>query len=222
MLGGAVLAIAVVGFAVTGCGDEAAKTDCLLVLDGIEIKLADVEPYVAFFDSFLPEGGRKTKIQRVLDDFLIPLRLAQRAFPAERQAQRARADALRSVAGNVQELEQKTELMKDKRRSNMTRTHAHIPVAMYLFDALQVGGVSDPIELPTGWFVVAAYDFVESPGLKIDDYVDALQVGFVTHTSGEFVAWYEAQKKALGTKATFVHPEYRTAMPPWVQPPKQP
>ena len=85
-------AVLVVGFA--ACRSEAAPETRLLVVDGIEIQLADVAPYVAFLDSFLPEGGKKTKIHRVLEEHLIPLRLAQRAFPVERAALAERAKAL--------------------------------------------------------------------------------------------------------------------------------
>jgi hypothetical protein len=220
---GVVAALTVTGLVLGGCGDEKPVDEPrLLVLDGIEFRLDDVMPYVQFFDSFLPEGGRKTKVQRVLEEYLIPLRLAQRAFPNERQTQKANADGLRSVATNVEELERQTAQVKDKLRANMTRMQALLPVAMFLFDPLRVRAVSDPIELPQGWFVVAAYELFQSPGLQVSDYVDALQVGFVTHTAGEFYKWYEAQKVALASKATFVHPDFVTAMPPWIQPPKQP
>jgi hypothetical protein len=220
---GVVAGVVAGSLALTGCGDDKpADEPRLLVLDGIEFRLADVAPYVQFFDSFLPEGGRKTKVQRVLEEYLIPLRLAQRAFPKERQAQKAIADGLCSVATNVEELERQTVQMKDRLRANMTRTQAQIPVAMFLFDPLRVRAVSEPLELPQGWFVVAAHDLIASPALQIADYVDALQVGFVTHTSGDFYKWYEAQKVALADKATFVHPDHLTAMPPWIQPPKHP
>lgn len=210
------------GIGMASCRRDAPAEQRLLVLDGIEIRLADVEPYVAFLDSFLPEGGRKTKIQRVLDELLIPLRLAQRAFPKERQELKARADALCSVATNVNELEQQSRLIREKRRSNLTRMHAQLPVAMYAFDPLRVGGVSQPIEVPEGWFVVGTYDLRESPGLVLEDYIDALQVGFITHTSAKLLEWYSAQKQELADKATFVHPDYKNAMPPWIRPKKQP
>lgn len=215
----ALLAVTVL---LSACSGDAPAEERLLVLDGIEIRLAEVEPYVAFLDSFIPEGGRKTKIQRVLDEYLVPLRLAQRAFPAERRQLKERADALRSVATNVNELEQQSRLIKEKRRSNLTRMHAHLPVAMFAFDPLRVGAVSPPLEMPEGWYVVGAFDLRESPGMVLDDYIDALQVGFITHTTSQWHEWYDAAKVELADKASFVHPDYVNAMPPWIRPKKQP
>jgi hypothetical protein len=201
------------------CGGERPAEHRLLVLDGIEFTLADVEPYVAFHDSFLPEGGRKSKIRRALDEHLIPLRLAQRAFPAERARLRAQAEALCSVATNAYELERQSQMLQDKRRSNLTRSTALLPVAMHIFDPARVGAVSPPLELPHGWFVVGVFDLQTSPGLVMADYVDALQVGFVTHASPQFLAWYRDQQQLLADKATFVHPDFEHAMPPWLRMP---
>lgn len=214
--------LAALAFAVTSCGDDAPAEQRLLVLDGIEIRLAEIEPYVAFLDSFIPEGGRKTKIKRVLDEYLVPLRLAQRAFAAERRELKERADALCSVAKNIVELEQQSALIKEKRRSNLSRMHAHLPVAMYAFDALRVGAVSPPLEMPEGWYVVGTYDLRESPGHMLDDYVDALQVGFITHTTSKWLEYYNQQRVELADKATFVHPDYVTAMPDWIRVKKHP
>lgn len=208
-----------VAAAAAACGREAPAETRLLVLDGIEITLADVEPYVAFYDSYLPEGGRKSKVLRALDDHLIPLRLAQRAFPEERARLRAQAEALCSVATNAYELEQQSQQVKDKRRSNLTRSTALLPVAMHVFDPARVGAVSPPIELPHGWFVVGVFDLQPSPGLVMADYVDALQVGFVTHPSPQFQAWYLEQQGLLADKAAFVHPDFEHAMPPWLRVP---
>ncbi len=203
---------------VTSCrGEGPAAETRLLVLDGIEITLAEVEPYVAFLDSYLPEGGRKTKIQRVLEDHVIPLRLAQRMFPEERRRQRESADALYAVAKNVAELEQQSALMRQKKRSEPTRTHVALPVGMFAFDPLHVGAVSPPLELPHGWVLAGVYELRQSPGLVVQDYVDLLQVGFLTHESPAWIELYRAEQQRLADKATFVHPDYVHAMPPWLR-----
>lgn len=205
-----------------GCSRSATPERRLLVLDGIEITLADVEPYIAFYDSFLPEGGRKSKIQRALEDYLVPLRLAQRAFPAEREEMRQRAAALCSVAGNAYELDKQSALVKDRRRSDLTRASALLPVAMHVFDPERVGSVSPPLELPHGWFVVGVFDLRQSPGLVIADHVDALQVGFVTHTAQQFQDWYLEQQRRLADTVTFFHPDYEHALPTWLRlPPRK-
>jgi hypothetical protein len=56
----------------------------------------------------------------------------------------------------------------------------------------------------------------------MDDIVSSLRVGFVTHTAKQWYDYYEEQKRLLATKATFVHPDWVTAMPEWIQPPRQP
>ncbi|MBM3973902.1 MAG: hypothetical protein FJ301_07355 [Planctomycetes bacterium] len=207
--------------ALAGCGAKAPTEQRLLVVDGIEITFADIEPYIAFYDGYLPEGGRKSKVLRALEDQVLPLRLAQRAFPAERARLRAQAEALCSVATNALELEQQSQQVRDKRRANLTRSTALLPVGMWAFDLTRVGAVSPPLELPHGWFVVGLFDFRESPGLVMDDYVDALQVGFVTHARIEFDAWYREQQALLADKATFVHPDFEHALPSWLRPPKR-
>jgi hypothetical protein len=213
-------AVATAGAILLVCTKAPAVKTPLLVLDGMEFHYEELAPYVTFLDSFVPEGGRKTKMLRVLEEHVIPLRLAQRAFAKERTAMLQSALALRSVATNVEELERQSVQMKDKRRANLTRSHALMPVAMFVFDPLAIGAVSKPLELPHGWFVVGAFDLKESPGQLLDDYVDALQVGFVTHTAGEWHDWYEAQKLVLADKASWIDPEFATAMPPWIRPPK--
>ncbi len=203
-------------------GDSApAAEPRLLVVDGIEITLADVEPYVRFLDSFLPEGGHKTKVQRVLDEYILPLRFAQRAFPAQRHEQFVHAQALCSVATNTDELEERSKLIQDRKHSNLTRLHAQLPVAVFLFDPLLHRSVSPPIEVPTGWFVAGCVEMHES-ALAVDDYCEALQVGFVTHTAGEWHTWLLSEQTRVADRVTFVHPDYREAMPAWLKLPKLP
>ncbi|MBL8754861.1 MAG: hypothetical protein JNK15_16265 [Planctomycetes bacterium] len=195
-------------------------TGKLLVIDGIEITHRDVAPYVVWLDSYLPEGGLKAKVRRALDDHLLPVRVAQRSFAKERAEQRQRADALRSVATNIEELDRATAQMASRRRSNVSRSKVHLPVAMFLFDPLNVRGTSQPIELPMGWFVVGAFDLVESPAQMLDDYCDALQVGFVTHTADQWRTFYDAQRLELAAKVTWVDPAWVSALPDWIKPPK--
>lgn len=216
------LAALLTALVAAGCSDAApVADDRLLVVDGIEITLAEVEPYVAFLDGFLPEGGRKAKILRVLEEHLLPLRLAQRTFPEERRQALARARALADVAGNAIELDQQSRLLDDRSRKNVSRLQPRLPVAMFLFQPLGIGSVSKPIEVPAGYVVAAAFDLVESQ-LVLDDYVDALQVGFMTHDLESWVPWWKAETKRIGPLVTHVHPDYREAMPEWLQLPKLP
>lgn len=204
----------------TACTKPAPESR-LLVLDGLVIELAELEPFLAFMDTWAPDIGRKTKMMRVLEQYLIPLHLARRHFGPQRAEKLQQAEALCAVATNVKELEQRAELLPDKVLRDEARTTMSLPEAMFLFDPLQQGGVSKPIEVPQGWHVVGSFELREKP-LALDDVVKSLRVAFDTHTAGQWYQWYEEQKKTLADKATFVHPDWTTAIPEWIHPPKQP
>lgn len=191
----------------------AVDPDLLLVIDGLEIRLSEVEPYRQFVEQAYPDAGRKTVVQLVLEKHLLPLRMAERAFPAERAAERQRAMDLRSVVGNVLELEQKSELQVQARR-RLTRLQTDLPVAMFLFDQTKQGDVSQPIALPRGYMLTGALDYYQAP-LVTEDMVEAIQIGFFTHQVGEWTEWVEAEQKRIKSKITYVHPDYREALPTW-------
>lgn len=200
-----------------GCrgDDRLQRPDVLLTIDGLDIRFAEVEPHVKFLDSIGPEWATRVKFRRVLDEFTIPLRLAQRAFPTERTKLLERAKHLRSVATNAIELEQQgaQQVMK---RQEVPRRGVEIPVAAFLFDPLTTGGVSDPIEVPRGWIVASTYEIKEA-ALVLDDLADAVQVGFLTHTPGDWVTWLEIEKRRLADKVTYVHPDFREHLPEWIK-----
>lgn len=203
--------------ACAGCDAEPPPAEeRLLVVDGIAITLAEVEPYVAFLDSIVPEAGRKTKLYRVLDEHVLPLRLAQRAFPEERQLQLQRARGLSEVATNVHELDQQSAQISDRMHRDLTRMQAKLPVAMFLFDTAQLGAASPPIELANGYVVAGAFDLHESPR-KVEDYVEALLVGFATHENDAWNEWLLAERQRVADRVTFVHPDYREAIPSWLR-----
>lgn len=191
----------------------------LLVIDGIEITFEELKPYVDWFRAYRPELGIKTTHIWALRDHILPLKVAQRAFPAERAKQLALAEGLCSVSTNIYELEKQSKLINHKTRSDLTRQSAMIPVAMWLFDELNTNAVSAPVELAQGYFVVGSFEYNHSP-LVMADYVDALQVGFVTHTSKKWREWWENEQLTMGKKVTFVHPDYRDNLPQWMDPPK--
>lgn len=219
--GVAIALLATLGLALPACSEkkQQAEEKRLLVIDGIEVLFEDLQPYVDFLTSFRPESGEKTKYIWALREHVLPLFAARRAFKAERAVQLERAEALCSVATNILELEQRSELIEHKRRSNMTRINAKLPVAMFLFDELMTNAVSGPVELPQGYFVVGSYDLHTAP-MTISNYVDALQVGFITHTSKEWYDWWLEEQQRIADKVTFVHPDYRDNLPGWIKIPE--
>lgn len=204
----AIAAVAVLADACSGKKTSPKDDPRLLVIDGIEVTFAELKPYVDWLTSYRPGLGVKTTYIWALREHLLPLKFAQREFPEERQKQLELAQGLCSVATNIYELEEQSKLINHKTRSNLTRQTPMLPVAMWFFDLLNINAVSPPIELPQGYFVVGSYDFHPSP-LLMTEYVDALQVGFVTHTSNEWRLWWEHEQLTLGKKVTFMHPDYR-------------
>lgn len=207
--------------AANSCGDAVPTEEHrLLVIDGIEITLDELAPFTEFYESYMPESGVRTRHMKALLDYVLPLACARRSFPEQRAEQLALAQGLCSVADNVAELEQHSELLTDKRRAKLTRSDALLPVAMYVFQPENTLAVSPPLELPHGWFVVASYDYHESR-LDYVDFVDTLQVGFITHTSQQWSDWWHEERQRIGALVTFVHPDYRDDMPDWIQVPSE-
>jgi hypothetical protein len=193
--------------------------DPLLQVDGITITFGDVLPMVEFFDTLSREGSRRTKMQRVIEEYTLPLLFARREFQEERKKELAQATGLRAVAGNVLELEEKSTAFRRKRERVRPR-EVEIPIARFLFDKLHQGAVSDPIELPQGYTVVGSFELVEAQ-LLFDDQCDALQVTFYTpqlHDDQSYHLWLRALQKRLDKKVTWYHPDYRDAVPSWLLP----
>ena len=196
---------------------SAADDPRLIEIDGIAVTFEELQPYFDWLTEFRPGLGERTKYAWAMREHVLPLKLAQREFAAERAEQRALAEGLCSVATNIRELAERSELIQDKRRSDLTRQSAALPVAMFLFDELTLNAASPPIELPHGFFVVGAFERHDSP-LVMADYVDALQVGFITHTALQWQKYWVAKRQEIGAKVTFLHPDYRDDMPDWIQP----
>lgn len=205
----------------SACTDQPVAETRLLVLDGIEIRLDEVAPYLEFLLDSVPEGGRKTAVQRVLEEHLLPLRLAERAFPQERASARALAETMKQVAGNAAELEQHAAAMPTKRRTNYPRLHARLPVAMFLFRPENLGAVSDVLAMPEGFVLVGSFDLHDSVQ-ALQQSVDAVEVGFFTHDGAGFRDWLAAERTRVAGKLTFVHPDYVFALPDWIKPLQKP
>lgn len=190
-----------------------APTDRLLVVDGITITFADVQPFVDYLDSIYADHSRRTKIRRILDEYVVPMLLARRAFPEQRREQLERAKGLRAVADNVVELQTRAAVFQPARK-NWGRRDVELPVSQFLFDPARTGSVSDPIEVPHGYKLVGALDLAEAAVVG-DDLVDGIIVPFVTHDVPAFARWYDEQKAKL--VATWIHPDYRDAAPEWLK-----
>jgi hypothetical protein len=191
-------------------------TDPLLVLDGITITFGDVQSGVDYFDTLQTEVSRRTKMQRVLEEFTLPLLFARREYASQRAQMLERAKAFASVAGNSFEVEERGKDRNGERRT-VTPRDVEIPIAQFLFDQSHIGARSEPIELPQGYVVVASFN-IDQGGIATADRCDAVQVPFYTHTRAEYREWLRQLQDSLPKKLTYFHPDYRDALPPWLQP----
>jgi hypothetical protein len=191
-------------------------TDPLLVLDGLTITFGDVQSGVDYFDTLQTEVSRRTKMQRVLEEFTLPLMFARREFAPQRAQMLERAKAFAAVAGNSYEVEERGKDRNGERRT-VTPRDVEIPIAQFLFDQSNIGARSQPIELPQGYVVVASFN-VDQGGIATADRCDAVQVPFYTHTRAEYREWLRSLQESLPKKLTYFHPDYRDALPPWLLP----
>ena len=187
----------------------------LLTIDGLDITIEEVTPHVDFLDSVGPEWAKKVKFRRVLEEFTIPLRLAQRAFPEQRAKMHERAVNLRSVADNALEIEKQGAQQVIKRKG-IVRRAVELSVAEFLFDPLLTGSASQPIEVPRGWIVAGAFELQQGAQV-VNDLVDAVQVGFLTHTPGDWQTWWNLEQQRIADKVTYVNPAYRDHLPEWIK-----
>lgn len=201
------------------CGDEqsppAYGPDVVLVVDGLEIRRQEIERFQAIHASTAPELGRRTIVRYLLENHVLPLRYAQRAFADRRAELREQARLLTTVAGNVVELEQRCEPFFHQRKL-LNRRQVEAPVAEFAFDRERLGSVSEPLEVPKGFVVAGCFDIQES-AIVSEDLADLLQVGFLTHTNAEWVAWLRSEFDRTADKVTYVHPDYREALPFWLK-----
>ncbi|GAB4138329.1 MAG: hypothetical protein Fur0037_03980 [Planctomycetota bacterium] len=187
----------------------------ILTLDGFDVRFGDVLPFVELYDRAYPSWTLASKVRRVLETHVIPLRLAEREFPAERAAVLEKARALRSVAGNVVELEQQARGLFERKK--VTIQQLEPPLALFLLDRSRIGAVSEPVALPQGFCVAGAVD-IEEAGVVSDDLVDAIQVPFYTFPDKyAYHDWLASAEAECAGRATFVHPDFRNAMPPWLK-----
>ena len=193
--------------------------DLLLSVDGIDVTFGDLKPYTEFLGRYWVNQGKQVLMCKVLSDHVLPLLMARRAFPKERAKQLELAKGLCAVAGNAIELQQQAG--KLGMTKHVTPGRVEIPTAMFLFDDLRAGSVSEPIELPHGYLVCAALTPPKRAAVAVDDEVEIYQVGFLTQDRAGWDEWLFAAQKAIADKVTYVHPDYRDALPPWLKAPSR-
>lgn len=195
-------------------GVQLKPADVIVELDGVKITWGDVADQVEWLGDLAPEYSLQKRIQKVLPEYTIPVVFARREFAAQREELQRLAVTLRKGTDNVYEFEK---LVQDRTylRGPMSRGTVTVPVARFLFDETNVGGVSQPIEVPMG-FVIAATFGLEQARAPMEDIADAGLLCFFTHDDRGWAEWNDRLRERVRTRVTYVHPDLRLAMPPWL------
>jgi hypothetical protein len=212
--------------ALAGCApepDQQAPPGLVLECDGLRIWEHEIEPLLAYVHSVDRRTGRLSAVTGILDGHLIPLKLAERAFPEQRNQQRELAAGLRAVIGNggYPELVARGRAMGRDPCREVMRHQLPAAIAAWAFDPEHVGEVSPVIEVPQGFTLVSTFE-VEQNTTRVTDRAETCQIAFYTHDAAEFGRWYEAQKARLAHAVTYLAPDYEGALPPWMEPPHTP
>ena len=205
-----------------GCAPEEGPTrpaGLALEIDGLQVTIDELHSYDDYFRELDPSMGRNYRTSELLDQFLLPLRLAQRAFPEQRAEARAEAAALAEVVGDggYQELVRQGDVLGGfKPERPFSRNQLPLALSRYAFDADHVFLASPPIEVAQGFCLIATYRLHQGI-TTVEDQVEAYLVPFYTHSGALFASWYKAEKQRIRNRVTYVHPDYREALPPWVE-----
>lgn len=224
--------IVLLGALATSCGEaspgkgagnggtpDAGPDEVLLIVDGLSITRAQVhefDDYVLFYDS---KVGRKHLARHVLDDFVLPTALARRAFAAERRTLFAKAKEL-SDACQIEGLEallRYGKLQGGYPWQRKVRSKLRWSLGRWAFDEEHLLAVSPPLEMPQGFYVIAA-ESLEPELSRAFDRVTVYLVPFLTHVAaGTFQPWLRGEKERIADRVEYVHPELEGALPPWLQ-----
>ena len=64
--------------------------------------------------------------------------------------------------------------------------------------------------------LVGAVDLKQA-AVPLEDLCEAVQVGFFTHDQKFWREWKQDLRTRLQKRVSYVHPDFRLAMPPWLE-----
>ena len=198
-------------------GNPTERNPVILVVDGMEIRRSEVAEFEPYLEDLDPTTGRTKRAKWVLEQFVLPLRLAQRAFPAERREQRKRAEALARVLGpsaGYDDLASQSQRVPGAGLGTRMRQALELPEQRWAFADAHMEQVSPILETPRAFTILATLGKRPGP-TKVFDSADIWLVQFPTHDKKAFDAWLSEVKKSIADKLTFVHEDYRQAVPYW-------
>lgn len=218
--------VAVAAGALPSCSREenepapTAPEGLVLEFDGLRIWEHEVEPLRQYIAGIDRRAGRITVLTMLLDDYLIPLKAAQRAFAEQRAAKRELAEGLARAVGNegyMGLLQKGRAVAGEEPDTFSTRIDLPLPLAQWAFADDNLGQVSPVLETPQGFSIIST-EQIDRGTTRRDDLAKVYQVSFHTHDPEAFSKWYSAIRTELASTVTYVHPDYRRALPPWMTP----
>ncbi len=191
----------------------------VLEVDGLQITAEELRQFDDYFENLDPTMGRNYRTRELLDQFVLPLRLARRAFAEDRAEKRQRATVLAEAVGNsgYAGLVERGEVYGGVKPDHpYSRNDLPLPLARFAFDEDHLFKVSPPIEVAQGFALIATFQLMQGIS-TVEDQAEVYFVPFYTLDSAQFATWYEVQRDRIRNRVTFVHPDYREALPPWLK-----
>ena len=192
----------------------------ILRVADLEVRQSEIATYEGYVKKLDPTIGEMTRKRAILDVYLLPLKLAQRDFPKERAKQRKSAEALAKVLGGSAGYD---ELVSQSKRFPGARLQQGVvcrmmslPEARWAFADEHVGRASPILETPRGYSILATLDKRPGPTMHYDS-IDVWVAPFHTHDNHPaYLDWLAKSKASLAGQLTFIHDDYREALPHWL------
>lgn len=188
---------------------------------GLEIKRSEIAALEGYVKKLDPTIGEMTRKRAILDNYLLPLKLARRDFPKERAQQRQRAEALARVLGKAasyDDLAAQSRLYPGAAlEEGVVRQAMSLPEARWAFADENVGRTSPILETPRGYSILATLEKRAGPTMHYDS-VDVWVTPFHTHANRRsYLDWLVRAKASLSGHLTFIHDDYKEALPYWLR-----
>jgi hypothetical protein len=198
----------------------AEKDPLILRVADLEVRHSEILAFEDYLAQLDPTTGEMKRCRDLLSIYLLPLKLAQRDFRNKRADQRKRAEVLSGVLGNSASHD---ELIEQTRRypgahmeHGVVRRVMTLPEARWAFEDSHIGQASPILETPRGYTILATLDKQPGP-TRHYEAADVWVVPFHTHDHRSFVDWLAKAKSSLSGKLTFIHDDYKEAIPYWLR-----
>jgi hypothetical protein len=207
-----------------GGGEPAPPADkdpVVLRAAGLEVKRSEIAALEGYVQRLDPTIGEMTRKRAILDHYLLPLKLARRDFPKERAQQRQRAEALARALGDAagyDDLATQSKLYPGAGlEQHVARRAMSLPEARWAFADENVGRASPILETPRGYSILATLEKRAGPTMHYDS-IDVWVTPFHTHANRRsYLDWLVRAKASLSGHLTFIHDDYKEALPYWLR-----